>query len=101
MFSFYRRIIFFPYTAGNNGTWRTSETTGDGTSGAFFMHGRNENMYKILTWKFQRKRPSVTVTSTREDNIKWNLIFCGMIWNAHNNINRATTEIGRLLSNEF
>jgi len=66
---------------------------GDGKSGALFMHGRNENMYKILTWKLNRKRPNVTVTPRREDNIKWNIIFCGMFWNAHNIIYRAT-EIG-------
>jgi len=73
----------------------------EGTSGTLFTHGRNENMYKILTWKFLRKMPSVTVTARREDNIKWNLIFCGVFWNAHNIINRATTEIGRPLSNEL
>jgi len=84
--------IFFPYIEGNNGTWRASETIGDGTSGALFMHGRNENMYKILTWKLHRKTPYVTVTSRREDNIKCDLIFCGMFWNSHYIINRAMTD---------
>jgi len=41
--------FFPPYTEGNNGAWRTSETMGDGPSGALFMQGRNENMYKIVT----------------------------------------------------
>jgi len=76
-------------------------TTGDGASGALFMYERNGNMNKILTWKLHRKRPSVTVTPRQEDNIKCNLIFRGMFWNAHNIINRAMTETGRLLNNEL
>lgn len=73
---------------------------GDETRKALFIHGTNENTYKILTWKRQRKEPFVTPRPRREDNVKMNLISCGMFWDEYNVIDRIMTVVGRMLNNE-
>jgi hypothetical protein len=96
--SFY--IYIYIYIESNNGDWRTSKTTCDERSESLFMHGRNENTYKTLAWKLQRKGPFVTPRPRREDKVKINLIFCEMFWDAYNNTGSTMTVVGRLLNNE-